>query len=56
MTEEMKREYIALSEIARTYKKTKQAVHQAAKRKGVPVEKIGNVTVIKRENLHLLGY
>ena len=56
MADEMKREYIAVTEIAKTYGKTKQAIFQMAKRKSVPMEKIGNIVVIKRENVGLLGY
>jgi len=51
-----KREYFSLSEIAKMYGVKRPAVWRMMDRKKVPHEMIGNLIVIKRKNLPLLGY
>ncbi len=51
-----KREYVSLSEIAKKHGITRHAVFQKVKRNKIPHEKIGNMIVLRRENLLLLGY
>jgi len=51
-----KRDYVSLSEIAKKRGITRQAVFQKVKRNKIPHEKLGNIIVLKRKNLALLGY
>ena len=50
------REYVSLSEIAKKHGVGRHAVYQKVKRKKIPHEMIGNIIVVKRKNLPLLGY
>jgi predicted DNA-binding protein YlxM (UPF0122 family) len=51
-----KKEYFSLSEIAKKHGITRHAVFQKVKRNKIPHEKIGNIIVLKKNNLSLLGY
>ena len=56
MQEILNRKYISLTEIAKMHGRTRQAVHQRAKRRRVPLEKLGRMTYVRRADIHLLGY
>jgi len=52
----LKRDYISLSEIGKKHGVGRHAVYQKVKRNKIPYEMIGNIIVVKRKNLPLLGY
>jgi predicted DNA-binding protein YlxM (UPF0122 family) len=52
----LNRDYVSLSEIAKKHGIGRHAVYQKVKRNKIPCEMIGNIIVVKRKNLPLLGY
>lgn len=50
-----KRDLLSIPEIARFKGVTRQAVFLVVKRNKIAHQKIGNVILIKKSNLHLLG-